>query len=333
MTKNGAVLAVSAFLLSVFPHASPAGEEAPPPVELDSNGNPIGEAALNCRANYPLLRKNADLMAALAAALEKAGYSEAIRKRKMAVSIVDLTAKNRVYYAGINGNHMMYAASLPKIAALLAYVEAVKDGRLPWNDDVRRRLSRMINASSNKDATWAIEQVGLDYIEKVLRKQGRCFYGDRYGGQWLGKPYRKESKAKRDPLRGLSHGATTRQTARWFVLLDKGLLADPVGSRRMMGVMSPPQKRHKFVKGLKPLGDVRILARKSGTWRTYHSDSILVEHESGVRYVAVGMLDHPRGGRILVDLIRIVDRLMVGGKHRVPRAEPGGGAGSPEIPR
>ncbi|MFH2202319.1 MAG: serine hydrolase [Elusimicrobiota bacterium] len=305
-------------LLAVFGLLAFAGEDALPPVELDAKGYPIGEAALSCRANYPLLRKNAELTAALTTALEKAGYAEAVRKKKLAVSIVDLTPPKRIYYAATNGNHMMYAASLPKIAALLAYVEAVKGGRLPWNDAVRERLSRMINASSNKDATWAIEQVGLEYIETVLRKPGRCFYGDRYGGQWLGKPYRKDSKARRDPLRGLSHGATTRQTARWFVLLAKGLLVDSVSSERMMGVMSPPKKNHKFVKGLGSVKGVRILARKSGTWRTYHSDSILVEHDNGVRYVAVGMLDHPKGGRILTEMIGIIDKLMVEGKHRAP---------------
>jgi len=295
-----------------------SAQEALPPIELDSNGVPVGEAAMNCRANYPLLRKNPDLMAALTSALEKAGHAESLRRKKMAVSVVDLTPKKRIYYAAINGNHMMYAASLPKIAALLAYVEAVKEGRLPWDDDVRKRLSRMINASSNADATWAMEQVGLGYIEKVLRKPGRCFYGDRYGGQWLGKPYRKDGASKRDPLRGLSHGATTRQTARWFVLLDKGLLVGPKESQRMLSVVSPPKVRHKFVKGLASVDGVRILARKSGTWRTYHSDSILVEHENGVRYVAVGMLDHPRGGRILTELIGIIDKLMVEGKHRAP---------------
>ena len=53
-----------------------------------------------------------------------------MRKKKMAVGIVDIGDPEAVRFARVNGSVMMYAASLPKIAVLLASAQALEDGRI-----------------------------------------------------------------------------------------------------------------------------------------------------------------------------------------------------------
>ena len=54
-----------------------------------------------------------------------------VDRRKLAVGLVDLSDPQHVRYASLNGAEMMYAASLPKIAVLLAAEEAMESGKLP----------------------------------------------------------------------------------------------------------------------------------------------------------------------------------------------------------
>ena len=61
-------------------------------------------------------------------------WKKLIAQKKMAVGIVDLSDPLNVRFANVNGNDMMYAASLPKIAILLAAMDAIEKGNLwkPW---------------------------------------------------------------------------------------------------------------------------------------------------------------------------------------------------------
>ena len=80
--------------------------------------------------------------------LRSAGnWSKLIKQRKLAVALVDLSDPARPRFARVNGNTMMYAASLPKIAILLAAVDAVESGRLQLDADVDRDLNEMIRRS------------------------------------------------------------------------------------------------------------------------------------------------------------------------------------------
>jgi beta-lactamase class A len=277
---------------------------------------PIGMAAKDCEAPYPLLAKNIILQKKLEEKIKRTKWNSLIQKKQLAISIVDLSVKKRAIYAGVNDDVMLYSASLPKFVALFAYAQKARDGLLPWTPEAQKRLSNMINKSSNVDATWAVRQVDVDYMSELLRRPGYCFYGTRHGGLWLGRIYGKDAKkVRRDPLRNISHGATSRQVARFFTLLDRGLLVGPRGNTRILQAMSSPQIRHKFVKGLQGRSH-KILARKSGTWKTYHSDSILVERSDGTRYAAVGLANHKDGGIALKELISILDDLIASGEHR-----------------
>ncbi|MEE8409959.1 MAG: serine hydrolase [Myxococcota bacterium] len=268
-----------------------------------------------CDAPYPLQRPDPALQARLEARLSRIGLGRDLASRRLAVSVVDLSGPNAPYYAGVNDDVMLYAASLPKIAILLAVVQLANEGRVEWTPAFAFRLRKMITISNNAFASWGADVAGLDGIAEVMRRAEYCFYEPPRGGLWMGRAYRKGAKAKRDPVHNISHGATSRQTARWYLMLDQGLLVSHYWSERMRDLMGPPDYFHKFVAGIGNQPGVRFIARKSGTWRLFHSDSALIQHHAR-RYVVVGLAEMPDGEQALRNVARIVDDLIMEGDHR-----------------
>mgnify|MGYP002641967032 CR=1 FL=1 len=76
----------------------------------------------------------------------------------------------------------------------------------------------------------------------------------------------------------------------------------------MKALLSKPGINHKFVKGLSNT-DAKIF-RKSGSWRTYHADSALIEH-NGRSYIAVALANDPQGGEWMKKLIREMDSIIL----------------------
>jgi beta-lactamase class A len=199
-------------------------------------------------------------------------------------------------------------------------VEAANSGELNWTHAMDRRLQNMIVASSNVDASWGTDLVGLLKIEKVMRDPKYCFYDDEKGGLWVGRPYRKGGASNRDPLHNISHGSTARQAARFYTMLDAGKLASPHWSFRMLGLMSPPKHFHKFVGGLQGEEGVVFLARKSGSWRNFHSDSALIQHFDR-KYVIIGISELRGGEQVMRELVKVVDKVIAQGTHRKQRRQ------------
>lgn len=276
---------------------------------------PAWGARRGCPGPFPFRNDNDSLRRALEGRIRKAGYGKLLDKKLLTLSLVDLTRADRVYYAGLNDDVMLYAASLPKIAILLSVVEAVKAKRLTWTHTFDRRLMDMIVASDNQDASWATDLVGLLAIERVMRSPRYCLYSPPHGGLWVGRAYRSGGASNRDPLFNISHGATARQAARFYMLMDAGQLVTPHWSFRMRTLMAPPKHRHKFVGGLSGRPGVVFLARKSGTWRTYHSDSALIQHGNR-RYIAVALANWRHGEKLMQHLAAIMDDIIVAGQHR-----------------
>ena len=230
----------------------------------------------------------------------------AVTEKRLAVSLVDVTDSRHLRYAGLNDREMMYAASLPKICALVAGFERIRSGQLRYTPAVKEMFTRMVRYSSNSDASLAIHTVGFDYISQVMTSPKYHFYDPaENGGLWLGKAYGGPGDFwKRDPLHHISHGATTLQVARFFTLLEQGELVSPEYSAEMKEILSKPGLHHKFVKGLE--GRDCEIYRKSGTWSKYHADAALVEH-GGKTYIAVALMEDEHGGEIFPQLIRKLD--------------------------
>ena len=235
----------------------------------------------------------------------------AVRRGQLSVALVDVTDPARPRLAQVNGNQMVYAASLPKIAILLAAFERIQEGVLKLDAENRQLMTRMIRQSSNSAATEMINRVGRDYINDLLRAPKYRLYDARLnGGLWVGKEYGPGSAYQRDPLHNLSHGASAFQVARFYYLLQTDQLVSPELSREMKSILSEPAIQHKFVAGLQADAPQARIYRKSGTWREWHADSAIVEHD-GRSYIAVALAQNPQGGEWLKRLIVELDGIIM----------------------
>jgi beta-lactamase class A len=211
----------------------------------------------------------------------------------------------------LNGDTMIYAASLPKIAILLgAFVEAER-GRLALDEPRLQAITAMVRYSSNTDASRVLDWIGERRLIEILTDPRYAFYdANGKGGLWVGKSYGPSPAFLRDPVAQLSHGATAYQVARFYCLLDAGALVSPALTERMKDVLARPGINHKFVKGLAGVPGL-TLYRKSGTWRAFHSDSVLVE-AGPHKYVMVGLAHDDRGGDWLERLAAPLHQLVTG---------------------
>ena len=165
------------------------------------------------RRRYDILAPDPSLQKSLRGVLADLNLNHFVAQKHLAVSLVDVTESGHPLYAGINDREMMYAASLPKICALVAGFERIQDGSLAYTADLKNMFTRMIRFSSNVDASRVIQKVGFDYVSKVLLGPKYRFYDpSQNGGLWLGKGYGgPDDYWMRDPIHHLSHGATTWQ--------------------------------------------------------------------------------------------------------------------------
>jgi len=263
---------------------------------------------------YPTLRESFDqaLQAALEASLkEELGpeFLKAIDEKNASIVLVDIT---HLYYpkvAAINGDEMMYAASLPKIAILLGAFVQIERGKMVLDDQTRAACARMIRYSSNEDASIILNRVGIENLAEVLQSDRFRLYDREFnGGLWVGKDYSDAPAWKGDPLHQISHGATAMQAARFYYLLFTNRLVSPELTEEMKNMLSDPALNHKFVKGLEGRPDAKIY-RKSGTWKNWHADSGVIVH-GNYKYIIVALSHLPQGGEKLSRLAAAVDDLM-----------------------
>ncbi len=244
-------------------------------------------------------------------ALRDLGLQGALAQRKLAVTLVDITDVQNPRVAALNGDTMLYAASLPKIAVMLGVYQKAAEGRLTIDDETYRQLLRMIRRSDNGDSTALMHKVGKDYIARVMLSPRYRLYDPLHnGGLWAGKDYAAVGAWRRDPMYNLSHGATAMQVARFYYLLQTGRLVSPQASRDMKEVLRHSASDHKFLRGIRAIRPDAIVYRKAGTWGQAHADGALIERRDGATYIAVGLADDPMGGEWLKQIIIAMDRLI-----------------------
>ena len=250
------------------------------------------------------------LQAAVEAALVRLELDDDVRDRDLSVVLVDITEIDEPKVAAVNGDLMLYAASLPKIAVLLAVFDRVAAGELVLDAETQGLLEHMIRKSSNGASTELMHRVGKEKIADVLLSPRYRLYDPRHnGGLWVGKDYARAGLWRRDPLHNLSHGATAMQVARFYYLLETGYLVSPEHSRKMKAILADTHLNHKFMGTLSRVNPNARVFRKSGSWRTFHSDSVLVRR--GKRgYIAVALSDDPEGSRWLAEIIWELNELI-----------------------
>jgi len=268
----------------------------------------------------------ADLRAASDPALQRSlestvrdlGLDTEVQGGRLALALVDVSDGGKPRLAMLNGDRMMYAASLPKIAILFGAVAEAEAGRMRLDGERLTAMANMIRHSSNSDATRVLHWVGGERLLQLLESPRFAFY-DRAegGGLWVGKAYDSAPAFRRDPVASLSHGATVYQVARLYARLADGRLFEPRFNALMLDALSRPGIRHKFVAGLAERPQA-VLWRKSGTWQDTHADSALVE-SGGRRFVMVAIARSPEGGEWLRRLAAPLHDLIVPA-HAAPLA-------------
>ena len=239
-------------------------------------------------------------------------WKKLINQKKMAVGVVDLRDPDQAKFASINGNYMMYAASLPKIAILLAAEDAIDKGELKETPEVKSDLRLMISKSNNQAATRMIDRLGFKKIQTVLMDPLYKFYDkNNGGGLWVGKRYAKDGTTNREPLKNLSHAASVNQVCRYYYMLANGELVSRDRSKIMLNMLKNPELHHKFVNTLDKIAPEATLFRKSGSWKDFHSDSVLVwDLDPARRYILVALIDDANGENIIRNLVVPVEKVL-----------------------
>jgi len=269
-------------------------------------------------ASFAFPPKDSALQRSLERVLAEPPFKRHVTRGQLSVALVDLSTPGVIRFAAVDEDRMRYAASLPKIAIMLAVFEQIERGNIRYTPALRAKLEGMIRRSENSTASDLIRLVGFDAIESVLRDPHYDLYDrERNGGLWVGKGYGGIGVWRRDPLYSISHGATARQVARFLVMLDQGLLISPTASAEMKRIMGNPEIEHKFVLGLRNRTGLRIF-RKSGTYKHWHADAAIVEHGTR-KYVAVGLLEATQWQGVLSTLIGRLDDIIM--RSPAPRAQ------------
>ena len=79
----------------------------------------------------------------------------------------------------------------------------------------------------------------------------------------------------------------------------------------MLDIMENTALHHKFVNTLDKIAPEARIFRKSGSWKNYHSDSVLVwGKDSNRRYILVALIEDSSGEQIIRDLIKPVEKVL-----------------------
>lgn len=263
---------------------------------------------------YPKLRERIDpvLQQQLEQLVRDKGMQKAVAEERLAIALADITDLTKPRVAAVNGDVMEYAASLPKIAILLAAFVQIDQGKIELDEKLESDMTEMIRHSSNSAATRVLDLVGREKLLQIVQSPRYLLYDKRHdGGLWVGKAYAKDGAYHRDPMHQISHGITAMQGVRFYYLMETGRLVGPESTRKMKEILSRPALNHKFVKGLRSRPGVKLY-RKSGTWKQFHADSALVEYGTR-KYIVVGLAEDSRGGKWLEELAAPLHDLVVNG--------------------
>jgi beta-lactamase class A len=96
-------------------------------------------------------------------------------------------------------------------------------------------------------------------------------------------------------LYNISHGATATQVCRVFYLLATGRLINPERSAQMLEDLADPRLHHKFVSQVEERAPNARMYRKSGTWKQWHADAIMVQGTLWRDYILVGLVESTNG--------------------------------------
>ena len=94
-------------------------------------------------------------------------------------------------------------------------------------------------------------------------------------------------------------------------LLTTGRLINPQRSDQILEDLVDPSLHHKFVAEVEKRAPHAKIHRKSGTWRNWHSDSVLVRGPNWRNYILVALVESADGEQILRELVPTIEDMLV----------------------
>jgi beta-lactamase class A len=199
----------------------------------------------------------------------------------------------------------------------LAAFRGFEDCSLKDTPEIQANMIEMIRRSDNFAASQVVAQIDLRNIEKViLDPRYRLYNPKKGGGIWVGGSFARGGQINREPLKKLVQAATVNQVCRFYYLLAYGKLINSDRSRQMLNILAFPDLHDKFVSVLEGTVPLNHLYRKSGEFRIWYSDSILVWDEWR-QYILVSMIEDQQGEQILRELVPVVENIL-----RAPQTRP-----------
>jgi beta-lactamase class A len=310
LNSKGQPLALQASFLSFSRPDTAAAPATEAPVTYTFDALPL---AIPTEAVVPFENlQDSSLQSELESILKSNSRWTALSKNKtLSIGIVDMKDPLHSRFAAINPNNMVYAASLPKIAILLAAQEAIENGKLRETPEVKQDMRLMIAKSSNSAASRMIDRVGIKALNAVLQDPKYKLYDqENGGGLWVGKSYGSAAGRIGDPIKNLSHAASVAQVCKYYYMLAFGQLVTPDRSKEMLNALVNPELHHKFVSVLDRVAPDAKVYRKSGTWSNWHTDSALV-WDKDRKYIVVVLAEDQGGEQMLRDLMAKIDTRLV----------------------
>jgi hypothetical protein len=171
-------------------------------------------ASAENKVDYPSLWDSSDpaLQRQLKTIMGTLGYDRAISDKRLAVVLVDITRLHKPRVAALNGNTMIYAASVPKLAILLGAFVEIREGNMALDDTTRDSLTQMIRYSSNVEATRMLNLVGKERLRFCNQKNLICTIRRSMAGSGLAR-----SMASHRPIGAIpcTISRTGRRPCRW----------------------------------------------------------------------------------------------------------------------
>jgi len=202
--------------------------------------------------NYPSLRDCIDpvFQAAFEKTLEKQ-FGKDLRglakAKKIGIVLADITDRLKPKVAEVNGDVMLYAASLPKIAIVLGVFVEMERAKMKMDDETKQLLIATVRKSSNKAATKLLHRVGFENLAEILQSERYRLYDPKYGGGlWVGRDYGGGPVWKRDPLNNISHAASAMQTARYYYMGVTKQMRQTTGRDGSHNLPELPESFHDF---------------------------------------------------------------------------------------
>jgi beta-lactamase class A len=210
---------------------------------------------------------------------------------RTAWSVYDFTTGKTL--VEINADLELQSASLVKPFLALAFMSQVEKGKLAYNDESRRQMTRMIQISDNKSADWMMRRLGGPAaVERLLRGE----FGSVLPGVEIKEYIPKNGRTFRNR-------ASARDYSRFLLALWRDELP---GSKEIKRLMALP-KRDRLRTGVPLPSDVEVYDKTGTTSRLCGDIGVLTAKGPDGRqysYTLVGIIEKQSPARNYMSWMR-----------------------------